>query len=311
MEDPVTAALSALVPGGVTRGSAQAGGRLVRWIEAGSGQPAVLLAAGARDTCVTWAPVLPLITGATRVIAYDRAGLGASDPDPALPTADRQAADLAAVIAGSGAGPCIVAGHSWGGLLAQLLASRHPELVAGLVLVDPAEPGMLAGIPLPLRRLYGLAARNLPSLLLAAGLLGPLTRWQARRTARHWRADPRTGRLLADAQAASSRPGQVLAGRKESLGIAASETLIQAACAAAAFSGIPVVVLSAARGRPRALRTRWTGLQAGVAGAAQGRHAIVPGAGHAIHHDQPGVVAEAILEVVTEVRGDQNSLTSR
>lgn len=227
------------------------------------------------------------------------------------------------------AGPCVVVGHSWGGLLAQLLALRHPGLVAGLVLVDPAQPGMLAGLPLPVRRLYGRAARNLPTLLLACGLLGPVTRRRAKRTAGQWVADPRIRRLLADAQALSASREQLRAGRNESLGIAASETLIRAALAAPAvgpgapasgapasgapaFGGIPVVVLSATQGLPRALRARWTGLQAGVAQAARGRHVVVPGTGHAIQHDRPGVVAEAILEVVDEVRGPAGgSLTSR
>jgi pimeloyl-ACP methyl ester carboxylesterase len=38
------------------------------------------------------------------------------------------------VITGLDAGPCVLAGHSWGGVLVQLLAFRRPDLVAGLVL---------------------------------------------------------------------------------------------------------------------------------------------------------------------------------
>lgn len=75
MSDLVIAALSALVPGGVSRGGVQVSGRMVAWVEGGNGQPAVILAAGARDTSITWARVLPLLAGRIRVIAYDRAGL--------------------------------------------------------------------------------------------------------------------------------------------------------------------------------------------------------------------------------------------
>jgi hypothetical protein len=59
--------------------------------------------------------------------------------------------------------------------------------------------------------------------------------------------------------------------------------------AARPFPGVPVVVLSTARGFPRRFRARWTRLQAGLAVAApQGRHVVVDGTGHQIPRDRPG-----------------------
>jgi pimeloyl-ACP methyl ester carboxylesterase len=84
-----------------------------------------------------------------RVAAYDRAGLGGSAPAPGVATIDRQIDDLASVITGLESGPCVLAGHSWGGFLVQLLASRRPDLVAGLVLVDPGHEEMESGLPVP------------------------------------------------------------------------------------------------------------------------------------------------------------------
>jgi pimeloyl-ACP methyl ester carboxylesterase len=55
------------------------------------------------------------------------------------------------VITGLAAGPCVLAGHSWGGVLVQLLAFRRPDLVAGLVLVDPGHEEMESGLPLALQ----------------------------------------------------------------------------------------------------------------------------------------------------------------
>jgi pimeloyl-ACP methyl ester carboxylesterase len=43
----------------------------------------------------------------------------------------------------------VLAGHSWGGVLVQLLAFRRPDLVAGLVLVDPGHEEMESGLPKP------------------------------------------------------------------------------------------------------------------------------------------------------------------
>jgi len=37
---------------------------------------------GRNDTALSWGPVLAALAGRTRAVAYDRAGLGDSDPDP-------------------------------------------------------------------------------------------------------------------------------------------------------------------------------------------------------------------------------------
>jgi pimeloyl-ACP methyl ester carboxylesterase len=44
---------------------------------------------------------------------------------------------LASVITGLASGPCVLAGHSRGGILVQLPAFRPPDLGAGPVLADP------------------------------------------------------------------------------------------------------------------------------------------------------------------------------
>ena len=59
-------------------------GRRLHWLEAGGGEPCVVLDAGFSDTALAWAEVLATLACQTRVIAYDRAGLGNSDADPLL-----------------------------------------------------------------------------------------------------------------------------------------------------------------------------------------------------------------------------------
>jgi pimeloyl-ACP methyl ester carboxylesterase len=51
----------------------------------------------------------------------------------------------------AGAGEPAVAGHSWGGALVQLLAFRRPDLVAGLVLVDPGHEEIEGLLPRPIQ----------------------------------------------------------------------------------------------------------------------------------------------------------------
>jgi pimeloyl-ACP methyl ester carboxylesterase len=127
------------------------GPRVVRRVEAGTGEPAVVLESGLNNGAASWQRVMPLLAPHVRVAAYDRAGIGGSAPAPGLVTIDRQIDDLASVITGLGAGPCVLAGHSWGGILVQLLAFRRPDLAAGLILVDPGHEEMDSALPLPVQ----------------------------------------------------------------------------------------------------------------------------------------------------------------
>jgi pimeloyl-ACP methyl ester carboxylesterase len=73
----------------------------------------------------------------TGVLLYDRAGLGRSDPGPEPRTSARMVAELRALLREAGIDPpYVLVGHSLGGLNARLFACRHPDEVAGLVLVD-------------------------------------------------------------------------------------------------------------------------------------------------------------------------------
>jgi pimeloyl-ACP methyl ester carboxylesterase len=127
------------------------GCRVAGRVEAGAGEPAVVLEAGLNNGAASWQRVMPLLAPHVRVAAYDRAGLGGSAPAPGLATIDCQIDDLASVITGLAAGSCVLAGHSWGGILVQLLAFRRPDLAAGLVLVDPGHEEMESLLPLPVQ----------------------------------------------------------------------------------------------------------------------------------------------------------------
>lgn len=125
--------------------------RVVRRVEAGRGQPGVVLEAGLNSGAESWHRVMPLLAPHVRAVAYDRAGIGGSAPAPGLATIDRQIDDLTSVITELAAGPCVLAGHSWGGILVQLLAFRRPDLVVGMVLVDPGHEDMERALPPPAR----------------------------------------------------------------------------------------------------------------------------------------------------------------
>jgi pimeloyl-ACP methyl ester carboxylesterase len=72
-----------------------------------------------------------------RSCAYDRAGLGRSEPGPLPRTMAQEVFELHALVeAARIRGPLVLVGHSIGGLLVRLYASRHAADVAGVVLVD-------------------------------------------------------------------------------------------------------------------------------------------------------------------------------
>ncbi|MFJ2862262.1 alpha/beta fold hydrolase [Kitasatospora sp. NPDC087314] len=284
VRDAIAQALAEHVPDGVQQGELDRGGRVLRWVEAGRGGPPVVLVAGSGTSSLTWAPVLPELAAHGRIVAYDRAGLGASDPDGATgPSLESPIGDLAALVEHLDAGPAVLVGHSWGGQLAQLLAWKRPELVAGLVLVDPAHEEFQP-----------------PAIRVAEALL--LRWWQVRAAVAP--AARGTGGLLTRAEAAVGahrhQRRTVLDENRLSI-LAVSE--IRRRRRVARLPEVPVTVLSATDGLPGAMRARWTVLQSRIAaGAVRGSHIVVHGAGHAIHADQPGAVAAAVLEVVEHAR---------
>lgn len=106
----------------------------------GSGPVTVLFDAGGSDWSVIWAGIQERIGPKARACAYDRAGMGKSDPAPGPRTPAAIAADIHALIGRAGSnGPVVLVGHSLGGFNVKLAAALFPEDVAGLVLIDPAE----------------------------------------------------------------------------------------------------------------------------------------------------------------------------
>ena len=120
------------------------GGRRLRIICDGpKGQgPAVILEAGAFGLAADWAAVQQLLAaGGVHSCAYDRAGMGFSDPGPDPRDGLAVAADLEALLAAADEpAPYILVGHSMAGLRLPLFVGRNPAKAIGLVLVDAATP---------------------------------------------------------------------------------------------------------------------------------------------------------------------------
>lgn len=121
------------------------GGRRLHFVRAGPeqhGRPLVLLEAGAFGFSADWAAVQAgLARRDFASIAYDRAGLGLSDPGPLPRDGEAIGDDVEALLdCLAPTGPLILCGHSMAGLHVHRLAARRRERVVGLVLVDAATP---------------------------------------------------------------------------------------------------------------------------------------------------------------------------
>ncbi|MEV7864025.1 alpha/beta fold hydrolase [Streptomyces hirsutus] len=92
-----------------------------------------------------------LMRGEARSVLVDRPGTGWSGPGPFPRTTAREAEELLTVLEAAGEeGPFVFVGHSFGGLLVANAARRRPDRLAGVVLLDPTPPHVIAfGPPLP------------------------------------------------------------------------------------------------------------------------------------------------------------------
>lgn len=105
----------------------------------GEGAPTAILDAGASQFSTAWSAVLERAAPITRVCAFDRSGMGWSEPGPGPVTAASRLADLEALLRASDEQPpYILVGWSLGGALAWLYAQGHMDEIAGLITVDGA-----------------------------------------------------------------------------------------------------------------------------------------------------------------------------
>jgi pimeloyl-ACP methyl ester carboxylesterase len=306
--------LANLVPG-VRRGETTRPGRTLRWLAAGSGTPVILLVPGAGGTSLDWLPVLPVLAQLSTTVAMDRAGLGASDPVRHI-TVEDQIEDLIAVLSqvtGSGPDPTvhsgvrlsprpsIVVGHSWGGFLAQLVAQRRPDLVAGVVLVDSFHEELVPAVPRRLR-----LASSLLQLLLVpmhvVGVFGRITRSMAATLAARCTDDPdlRTG-IEAEYRRYYRRRHHAATIASENR-LSNDVGLLRRLRAGSDPPSRPVISLIATTGKQPTLQQVSTRVLASLAESSpRGRAIVVTGAGHYLHHDRPDAVIEAIASMMAAV----------
>jgi pimeloyl-ACP methyl ester carboxylesterase len=240
---------------------------------AGRGVPPVVLEAGGGGASETWEPVWSSLAALTRVVRYDRAGLGRSEPRPGPWTLRRMAAELRALLAGAGIGPpYVLVGHSFGVLVVRVFAGAYPADVAGLVFVDGAQEELEERI-------------------------APYLTEDGRRL---WRQEWDDWLVTGNPEAvAYARLGEAQAGLREE-GRRLPDVPL-------------VVLTAASRAAREALGIDWApvdaflrvvrGIDAEIAALCpRGRQVLAERSGHFVHHDEPELVVAAVRDVVEAAR---------
>jgi len=266
------------------------GSRRLHLVCQGSGPTTVLLEASGLGNSTSYDRVIPLLSDRARVCAYDRAGMGWSDPATAAPTAAQSANDLWALLGRAKvAPPYLLIAASAGGLDAEMLARDHPEAIRALVFLDALDGSAVDALLKPLAELRREAC--VASWLARVGLL---------RLINPLKLHGRTAALTYRASATDAACGLLRT---------ISESREELAVAAPFRADLPLVVLSHSEPRDLfppgheaeavSLEPTWNRLQEALARrSAHDDHRVVPGSGHLIAVDQPQAVADAVNELL-------------
>jgi len=284
----------------------------------GTGAPVVVLESGVGASSINWTRVQQQASAVTRIVSYDRAGLGWSDAPPTPRTSETIARELHTLLERAGVEPPIVlVGHSFGGFVARSYYRRFPEHVAGLVFVDTIFPddwlqmsreqrralrggvlfarigAILAGLGI-VRFLLNQLTSGAPAAPRAVlGLFGSTATSAITRIVGEVQKMPVEMRPAIQAHWSHSKSFSSLAGYLSNLPRSAAD-----AAGVTTFDDLPVAVICAGglgsdvQGKHEAL----------AAMSSRGRLVLAETSGHWVHLDDPALVVRVIGEIVDEVR---------
>lgn len=293
--------------------------RCLHLLSMGEGGPAVVFESGLMSTVLCWRDIQAEMAKDARAVAYDRAGLGWSDPGPAPRDAEQIVSELHELLDHAQVSPpFILVGHSFGGLTARLFAARYPEEVAGLVLIDPVVPGewnpasehnqkrIRTGAKI-LRRATVLSRLGLirfVSFLLRVGakpLAEPLVRLMSRGAPKgdgtsssplFWNLPP-SERAMAAVFWVQPKFTDTIASQLENLPRSAAQVT-----ASEDLRDVPVTVISAANISAKRKAEHIATAQLSSCGT----HVTATRSGHWVIADEPELVLQAIREMIERTR---------
>lgn len=251
--------------------------------------PTVVLLAGAALSMEFWGDLLPRLDGFD-VVSYDRPGMGGTDWPGRAPTLDDEVETGLGLLEALGV-PVVLVAHSMAAFHAEAMTRRRPELVRGLVLVDPSvewpthEPRPIGG-----GVLHRLAARAAQAL---TGLGGAVVRigtdlestWSTGRVL-DFIGGSRLTKVYADPRSLAMATAETLAYERQAWDLMAERS-------AHPWPGTPTVVLTASSGSDE-----YGPDQARLARLLGGTARVVEDSRHLMMLDRPDAIADAVRSLV-------------
>ncbi|MCQ8278429.1 alpha/beta fold hydrolase [Acetobacteraceae bacterium KSS8] len=255
--------------------------------ETGSGGTSLVFLHYWGGTADTWAPVIDALPSKPRAIALDARGWGGSDRPAEGYSIATMADDVAAFLSALRLERYVLVGHSMGGKVAQLFASRRPDGLVGLVLVAPS-PACGKALAAPERE----AMKGAYATPEAAA----------------WTVD----NVLAERSLPPDLREQVIAGS------VAGATAAKEAWPLSAISedvsadlgriDVPVLVIGGEKDKVDSVELLKTAVLPALPGAAL---TVIPGVGHLLPLEAPRDVAEAIIGFLRRLAGETASAIAR
>lgn len=114
-------------------------GQKFRVEESGTGDVTVIFENGMSDSLEAWGSIPDTVSLFARVFLYDRADIGKSDTSQQKRTIPNMVLELKNILNQENIKPpYVLVGHSLGGYITRYFSSQYPDVVKGLLLLDPA-----------------------------------------------------------------------------------------------------------------------------------------------------------------------------
>lgn len=271
----------------------------------GDGTPTVILEAGSGGIGLSWELIRPAIAKVTRVVTYDRAGLGWSQASPSPRDTVTMATELHMMLTRANiAPPYILVGHSLGGGVSRQFAAKYPNEVTGLVMVDSSHEQQMSHFPEAIVKTINL----MKGMFTVIKLISKLGIFALKPSLIQIGDNAKlSSDLVAQMQgvmACSDSHVEAMIAESESAYAGKTQPV-------ATLGDIPLIVISHgqidANAVPPSLgqqvrdeyESAWQKLQAEISSlSTRSRHIVAERSGHNVIFDQPEIVIESILEMV-------------